>query len=25
MSMDEIVYHYPTITLAGVYEALAYY
>lgn len=25
MSPDEIVYHYPTITLADVYAALAYY
>ena len=25
MSADEIVYHYPTITLADVYAALTYY
>jgi uncharacterized protein (DUF433 family) len=25
MSPDEIVFHYPTITLADVYSALAYY
>jgi uncharacterized protein (DUF433 family) len=25
MSPDEIVYHYPTITLADIYAALAYY
>ncbi len=25
MSLDEIVYRYPTITLADVYAALAYY
>lgn len=25
MSPDEIVYHYPSITLADVYAALAYY